>query len=234
MDSLCPVHQPGRRYLISQVPTMVPHMWDMCPISTNHLLGCWQHWRHTLILMKTQSGLSHLKWPKCWSRRVEDMTKTSSSFILVACRYCSIQAGRATLGCPETPWRYFLLLSLRSSALTQREEKNKQITPWHPETMPWLMWTSETERENKTWCRVCLKVDRLRLPLTGSFSLASQSDSTVRWLGDPLEFTRKWPWCLHPWQLEEIYFQPQKSNREWSSANASSLAKRTQWGRCCL
>lgn len=80
MDSLCPVHHPGRRYLISQLPTKVPHMWDMCPISTNHLLGCWQHWRHTLILMKTQSGLSHLKWPKCWSRRVEDMTKTSSSF----------------------------------------------------------------------------------------------------------------------------------------------------------
>lgn len=202
----------------------------MCPISTNHLLGCWQQWRHTLILMRTQSGLSHSKRPKCWSRRVQDMTKTSSSFILVLCLYCSIQAERATLHCPGAPWRYFLL-SLRSIALPQREEKKNL---WHPKTVPWLMRTSETERENKTRCRVCLKVDHLRLPLTISFSLANQSDSTVRWLGKPLEFTRKWQWCLHPWQLEEIYLQPHESKRGWSSANVSPLAKRTQRGPCCL
>ena len=204
----------------------------MCPISTNHLLGCWQHWRHTLILMRTQSSLSHSKRPKCWPRRDQDMTKTSPSFILVLCLYCLIQAGRATLHCPEAPWRYFLLLSLRSIALTQREEKKETLL--HPETVPWLMRTSETESENKTRCRVCLKVDHLRLPLTVSFSLANQSDSTVRRLGEPLELTRKWQWCLHPWQLEEIYFQRHESKREWSSANVSPLAKRTQWGPCCL
>lgn len=147
MDSLCPAHQPGRMWPC--YPPCTSH-WDMCPISTNHLLGCWQHWRHTLVLMKTQSGLSHLKRPKCWSRRVEDITKTSSSFILVACLYCLIQAGRATLGCPEAPWRYFLLLSLRNSALTQREEKNKQIT-------------HDTLRLCHDWCRSLKLRGRIRL-----------------------------------------------------------------------
>lgn len=135
------------------------------------------------------------------------------------------------LSLPEALWRYFFFCPL--GVLLSHKEKRKTkwpVTPWERPVTEVYLWNGDT----KSWRQVCLSVEDLRLLLTPSFSVASHSNSTGRWLGEHWEFTTKRLCCLLLWQLEEIYFQPHKSNRQWSRANISSLVKRTQWDRCCL